>query len=158
MFDRDLNPVIRAYDIPVSATTGKVTNPAATFRNDTLFIVWEDYRNGVPDIYGTTVSMKTLLSVQSDALKEQPRPAIDVLPNPLSVFGILRYQLTERGIVSITISDPLGRIVAIPVDQKVQEGGEHQIVLSTETLDPGIYLCNLSTGGTNTVAKMIVVP
>src|SRR5207302_3795042 len=43
-------------NMQISATTDSVSYPTAAYRNDTLFVAWEDYRNGgIPDVDGTAL-------------------------------------------------------------------------------------------------------
>lgn len=46
-FQQQLMPPIR-----ISETADSASNPSATFINDTLTVVWEDHRHGIPAIYG----------------------------------------------------------------------------------------------------------
>jgi hypothetical protein len=44
-------------DIRVSATTGTVHAPAAMFRDSTLYVLWQEDKRGVPEIFGHTSIM-----------------------------------------------------------------------------------------------------
>ncbi|MEO6046732.1 MAG: hypothetical protein ABIQ57_04590 [Candidatus Kapaibacterium sp.] len=46
-------------DTIISETRRAVGHPCAAFRGNDLYIVWEDSRNGNPDIYGTTAVVPT---------------------------------------------------------------------------------------------------
>jgi hypothetical protein len=83
--------------------------------------------------------------------------AVTVSPNPLTSYGTVRYRLDGRTTVSITLFDALGRTVASPVVDEIQEGGEHEVSLAVEDLLPGVYLCRLSGGNAELFVTVVVV-
>lgn len=55
--DKELN-VVDSTQV-ISATRGKVGRVAAAFKGDSLYVVWEDFRNATTDIYGRVVRART---------------------------------------------------------------------------------------------------
>ena len=47
--------VLDSIGIPIAPIAGQGLNPAISFDGSNYLVVWEDYRNGVPDIYGAFV-------------------------------------------------------------------------------------------------------
>jgi hypothetical protein len=47
--------VLDSIGIPISPVAGQGLNPAISFDGSNYLVVWEDYRNGAPDIYGAFV-------------------------------------------------------------------------------------------------------
>jgi hypothetical protein len=94
---------------PVSATTGNAISPAGVYVHDTLQAIWEDTRNGEPDIYGTwwTPLRPTGVAASAgfDAL------SIMVMPNP--AFGPVSISLTSRhgGAATLELVDMRGESI-----------------------------------------------
>jgi len=59
--------------------------------------------------------------------------------------------------VTITLFDPLGREVARPVENEWQNAGEHETMIDAGKLAPGIYECRLSSGSTESAARIVVL-
>jgi hypothetical protein len=77
-------------------------------------------------------------------------------PNPVLAYSTLRYNLSLSGTISITIIDPLGRVVETPVDGEFQEAGQHEIPIDARGLAAGIYLCRLSGASVEQETKFVV--
>ncbi len=103
---------------------------------------------------GVFVSDFSTSSVASAEIN--PALELEIFPNPLQNKSNINYNLKIDGLVSITILDPLGRIVAKPLDGEFQNAGQHEIPLDASKLTPGIYLCRLSAGGVEQETKFVV--
>jgi hypothetical protein len=81
---------------------------------------------------------------------------IAAYPNPITRSGTLRYTLEHRAAVAITLVDPLGRVVATPLDGEMQEQGEHQVAIDLEELEAGIYFCRVRTDRGDGIVRVVV--
>jgi hypothetical protein len=86
-----------------------------------------------------------------------PAGAIHIQPNPASTSTTVRYQIDRRTPITVTIYDALGHIVSQPVADAIQETGEHQIVVATDGLAAGVYLCSVNAGGVERAVRFVVV-
>ena len=94
---------------PVSAATSNVTNPAGAYIRDTLQVIWEDMRNGEPDIYGTwwtpsrASAVRTPGGVEGLSLAAVPNPASDAVSVSLRSprGGTVRLELVDMRGVSL---------------------------------------------------------
>lgn len=75
----------------ISVASGSVARPSGIFYNDTLYAVWEDSRNGNPEIYGNAVVPVT-----------RAAPA-----------GVGDEGMREEGIIASVCPDPAGTIIRI---------------------------------------------
>jgi hypothetical protein len=71
--DKDLKLVEAAH--VVSATHDSVAHPVALFMGSSLYIAWEDMRNGNADIYGTVMNARTHASASRDEDGDERRGA-----------------------------------------------------------------------------------
>ena len=83
--------------------------------------------------------------------------ALSAYPNPITTSATLRYTLDRRGTVGITITDALGRVVAMPIEEEIQERGEHQVEIGTGELEAGVYFCRVRTDRGDGVVRVVVV-
>ena len=72
-------------------------------------------------------------------------------PNPFTGSTTIRFRLPSAGHASLTIYDPLGRVVAVPVDEQLG-AGEHSVSWGSGR---GIYLYVLRQGGGSVSRVMI---
>jgi glycerophosphoryl diester phosphodiesterase len=82
-------------------------------------------------------------------------------PNPFNPVTTLSYDITRKGLVSLTVYDLLGRRVAELVN-RVQEPGRYQVSWNATDLNglpvsSGVYLCRLTTDNYTALRKMILV-
>ncbi len=59
----------------ISETVDSASNPSATFINDTLTVVWEDHRHGIPAIYGLQWKVEAVEGTNSVDREPTPTPA-----------------------------------------------------------------------------------
>jgi photosystem II stability/assembly factor-like uncharacterized protein len=71
--------------------------------------------------------------------------------------GRVNYRLNRPEVVGITIYDSLGHIVARPVVEMVQKGGQHSVLLLAEELALGSYRCTITVGGVERSVRFVVV-
>jgi hypothetical protein len=128
LLDKHLN--ILAENIPLSSEGKDIRNPAGVYRNDTLFAVWEDYRNGLPDIYGTALAAKTSLSVRQAQFQEAANRIESIVPNPAGDAATIR--LTAAAGARIEVIDSYGRT-------RMSMPASAQTVIDTRTLPSGAY-------------------
>jgi hypothetical protein len=100
------------------------------------------------------------------AAREHTLPAAAVLeqnyPNPFNPATTLKFRLSQRSAVRITLHDVPGRHVATVLDD-VREAGSHDVRVDGARLASGVYFCRLVATpegrGTPTIAtrKLVLV-
>ncbi len=74
-------------------------------------------------------------------------------PNPFNPSTTIRYSVSSRTHVRLTVHDLLGREVALLVNGE-RLSGNHQTVWDADALASGTYLCRLITGTGMTIRRM----
>jgi hypothetical protein len=77
-------------------------------------------------------------------------------PNPFNLTTVIRYDVKETGLISLTIFDLLGRKVATLVRATVPLGF-YRITWDATDLPSGIYLCRMQAPGFTQTRKMVLV-
>jgi len=77
-------------------------------------------------------------------------------PNPFNPSTIIRYQLPTDGHVSLTVFDPIGRTVAMLVNE-VKSAGIYAVEFDASALPNGMYIARLACGGKQSMRKMLLV-
>lgn len=149
------------HDYPISATRDTVGLVAGIFRNDTLFAVWEDFRNGKPDIYGTGWKVPEnmvapIMQPPSLAIAvNQPIIITAVAPLPCNDQLTVQHQLAEAGMVMFDILDEIGKNVKHII--KTLPQGLSESYLTIDDLPPGVYILRIgSEKGESTIRFLIV--
>lgn len=76
-------------------------------------------------------------------------------PNPARSAAVIAFDLPAAASVSVSLYDVLGRRVRL-LDSGFRPAGTHQLVVTTEDLPSGLYVCRLE-GRTETVARTLIV-
>ncbi len=76
-------------------------------------------------------------------------------PNPANEQLTLKYVLTERAFVKITLQDALGKQV-MAIANENQVAGTHQQQINIAALPKGIYLLNINSGSSSKTMKVSV--
>jgi hypothetical protein len=119
-------------NVDLSATRDYVARPAAVWRNDTLFAVWEDYRNGNADVYGNWIERSALYSSASTPVSAEQK--LTLQPNP--AHDRIRITLPDQRGSTLAIIDMMGQVVhQIPVD-----AGRSVLDVSIAGLPAGFYM------------------
>lgn len=78
-----------------------------------------------------------------------------VFPNPATERATVNYSLKQSQVVSLTVTDLLGRPVrTMALGQPT--AGQHQFELPVNDLPAGLYICALRVGSTTLTQKMVV--
>jgi len=77
-------------------------------------------------------------------------------PNPFNPGTSISYQLSDPGHVTLTVFNPLGEEIAVPVNA-AREAGTHTVNFSAEGLPSGTYVYQLNVNGSILQKKMVVM-
>ncbi len=160
---RSLDPAVQ--DSLISSARSGISHPSAVIVGDTLYAVWEDTRNGAPDIYGNRVALTPMRDTTADttggpAARITEHDAVmrgvssidGVYPNPASGDAYVEARIVEAG--TIELIDALGRVaLSVPV---AGWRGVQRITLPVSELRSGAYLVRLRGGGTTAIARLMV--
>jgi hypothetical protein len=105
-------------------------------------------------IYGTSEKFSIgALSVYS----EEPVGGYSITnyPNPFTAQTNISFTMAERGFVTMTLRDELGREVARLANANF-EAGQQNVTLDAAKLPAGIYSCTFETNGVHLVKKLTV--
>ncbi len=80
---------------------------------------------------------------------------ISVSPNPISEAAIIKYQVTSSGIANITLTNLLGSVQQILLNER-KDTGEYQLELNTHGLHAGVYFLRYALGTQSVVTKFIL--
>ncbi len=105
--------------------------------------------------------LDSLFDVSSVAIEHEldnaRKNSIVVYPNPLSDQGTLLVNLNKQGVVSVVVTDMLGKLKSKPVQDVVLPAGEHRITWYIDDFESGIYLLQLYTNGEREAAQKVFV-
>jgi hypothetical protein len=82
-------------------------------------------------------------------------PILNVLTAPSSDAVELRVSMPMRVDTRVTVYDVRGREIALLHDGALAQG-EHRLLLRRSSLTHGVYICELSAGGTRVVRKVLL--
>ncbi len=142
-------------------TKGKVTSPEAPFnrpsgifRNDTLFVVWEDYRTGNWEIYGNAVVPNPpdpSASVAGDDL-EHHNLMVQVHPNPAQ--NAITVELANGSYLPTRVE--LWSLEGSLLLKQTIPASAHETVLDVRGLQSGAYMLR-TINGNSQHGRMVVV-
>jgi len=112
--------------------------------NNVVRPIWMRMDNGALSVYTALVD-GNVLAIQDPARDFVPFALSQNNPNPFNENTMISYALTSSQEITLTIYDILGTRVAVLIDDKETEAGEHQYILNKNewNLTPGIYVYSL---------------
>jgi hypothetical protein len=78
-------------------------------------------------------------------------------PNPFNPVTSINYDLPERNIVSLTIYNVLGEVIAVPVNNETKIAGRYSVSFDATNLPSGVYYYELKAGEYAETKKMVLV-
>jgi hypothetical protein len=147
LLDKHLNVV--QPDTRISSSAGVVGYPSAAFRNDSLFVIWEDYSRGLADIHGIAFKAKTTSSVEVEHVDNRVQPVLALAPNPASDVTTLVF--SENDATTITIVDSYG-----VVRMQLAAVTSHS-TLDLRTLPTGVYRVVVKSKADSRSVPLVVV-
>lgn len=162
--DKYLRVIVQ--DSLISQTRDSVRSPVGVFRNDTLFVVWQDFRNPTADIYATTfVSPRVISSPSDTTLPPSPpptgEPPVDgtltagaITPNPATGITTFALEITEPGDATAEIIDMAGQ--ALIRYSKHFDAGLQRWEIDVRGLSNGLYILKVQSGGKVAMMKLMV--
>ena len=122
--------------------------------NQRIHPIWMRMDAGVLSVWTASLSDSAMrVGVPS------PSPlaaSLGAFPNPFRISTRLSYSLAVPGRVSARVLDVQGREVAVLADGR-QEAGAHLLEWDARAFPPGLYFCTLSSAGTTTTLKLIML-
>jgi hypothetical protein len=76
-------------------------------------------------------------------------------PNPFATTSVIGYSIPSSGKVTVTITDLLGQVVAVPVSGQ-KSAGNHTFSVNSRTLSAGVYYYTLDFNGEKITRKMVI--
>lgn len=121
---------------------------AAVLTHDTLYVLESGGNHALWEIIlPSTTSVGENMPVQV---------ALQHYPNPVNEATTITFRLAAASVVSLTLTDPLGRTRSLLVSQALGQG-THAVELDTSTLAAGVYFYTLVTGEHSYVQPLVVV-
>lgn len=77
-------------------------------------------------------------------------------PNPFNPTTVIAYDVARRSRVTLTVYDPLGRIVTTLVDGE-RAPGEYQVTFNASRFASGVYFYRLQAGSYSVTMKMLLL-
>jgi hypothetical protein len=122
-------------------------------RRGGIVAVWEASNGGnLWDVYAKHVNPDGTLGGPAPPSYEEPRAARIQSVSP----GLVKYELTTSGEMSLELFDLLGRKVAL-LEQAYKPAGDYVLRLDLPALPAGIYFLRLKTPGAAQVAKLAII-
>jgi hypothetical protein len=82
--------------------------------------------------------------------------SLKVFPNPAGNSAMIALSLREKAIISVSVTDISGRVVA-PAFERTLNAGEQTMELNTAELNDGIYFLRITDGTTSSNVKLVIM-
>ncbi|MGE3802034.1 MAG: T9SS type A sorting domain-containing protein [Candidatus Kapaibacterium sp.] len=148
IFDNALQTVVR--DTILSQWQGRIKNPAGLFDRENLILVWEDTRNGNPDIYGRNVLIPYRAT---NSTREETEEKAALWPNPTEDGIYISFSSRSIEPTTIELFDLLGQRI---VEEQVS-AGLSGVWIDLHGTKPGHYLVRWSSAGRSGAELVMVV-
>jgi spore germination protein YaaH len=108
--------------------------------------IWAlSYEAGRPELWkGLKTAFLAGYTSSGEGPPAQPDGSLRIIPNPVTEASVVRYTISKRSHVTLSIYDTGGRLISSLVGSMI-DPGSYTEPLDAGTLDPGIYICVLQT-------------
>ena len=119
-------------------------------------VVYDYLGNEVGSI--TSATPAQLVSIEEPLAAALPENStlLQNYPNPFNSTTLIKYVLSEKQSIELTIYDLSGQRVKTLVHQ-VQPAGSYSVSFKGANLSSGIYLCNMRTEKTNITQRLLLI-
>ena len=149
-----------AFAIPVGLDTCGIVDVGALELPDTLIEWWVTAHSVCPDDTIESTSHFHFYPPSAVSGEQVSLPKEFALhpnfPNPFNPVTVIRYDVKERGFVSVEVFDLLGRKVATLVHGAIP-AGFHAVTWNASNLPSGLYFCRMETAGFAQTRKLVLV-
>jgi hypothetical protein len=83
--------------------------------------------------------------------------SLRIVPNPVRGTASLQFSLSRVMPVGVEVYDVRGRKVSSLLDESTQSAGSHTLTINATKWSPGVYLCHVTSGGSSSVKKLLVL-
>jgi hypothetical protein len=97
----------------------------------------------------------TVIRVPIDESESKKHSTLSLYPNPYSREVTFGFVMPESGRVTVKVSDMMGRLVAVPWENKEIGAGVSSWVWDGSGLSDGVYVVSVSAGPTTQTLKLI---
>ncbi len=152
----DKNMNVMAENVVVSETHDSVGHPVAVYVNDTLYVAWEDYRNGFADIYGRAIPFNMRAGAPHSVTayrSDQAGPVVLIEPNPASNEFTIRLR---DALSSDAVADVVD-VYGVNVASRRIKRGEDVVTVDARTFSTGSYFVVVHTDRSRGYAHLEVV-
>lgn len=77
-------------------------------------------------------------------------------PNPVTSRAGISFSLPHRASLSCVVYDPAGYVVS-RLAAGTRAAGEHRLTWDATGVEPGVYFCKLTAGGSTSATRLTVV-
>ncbi len=91
-----------------------------------------------------------------ESQSDLPVSSVSCSPNPFRESISFSYALSETGNVNVSIYDMTGRLIETLMNEE-QQTGFHSVDWKASDMNPGIYLCRISSGAVSETLRCIIV-
>ncbi len=154
-----------------------VGNDLGIFSSVDFGATWQTYLEGLPEAvvvfdlkissanrklraatHGNGIYQRDLLEapyVSKTEVAFNEKFMMNIFPNPASNKATLRYELTDKQLITVELLDNTGGLFKT-VLWETQLAGEHQVTLPVQEIPSGIYYCRLKSAQQIEVKKLVV--
>jgi len=115
-----------------------------------------EYRLTGRDVAGTIEELGTLAATPTATVVPVTYALYQNYPNPFNATTAIRFDVTERGFVDLSIFDISGRLVTTLVHEELP-ASQHTVTFDAADLPSGIYFYRLQAGDFTSAKKMILL-
>jgi hypothetical protein len=152
------NIILYKYTAREISQSGLKQNPVigafSEYRGARIWAVWENYRDGVWNLYGSSTFV--VMGGIEDKNDNSNYTLYQNYPNPFNPVTIIRYKLQVNAFITLKIFDIMGREVKTLANER-QLAGEHKITFDGKGMPSGIYYYRISGGSQSTTGKMLLL-
>lgn len=142
------------YQITSSQTYS--VEPDFAVKGDTLFVVWQDLRNGNWDIFFKEFVVSAVTDVGGREDLPVEHRLFQNYPNPFNLSTVISYQLSVVSSVTLDVYDVLGRRLRTLVDEE-KPAGMYTVQFDASGLTSGVYYYRLGTGSFSHTRILVVL-